>query len=469
MIRNVEVERDEQNVDNLLEMIEAELKERRFEDVVKLEHSPNPDPWLLQFILSDLEITREDLYEMKTLLNFGELNQIHGIQAPQLHYSKWIPRTPLHTNDDSVDFFNKISERDYLIHHPYESFAASVESFIYSAAEDPKVLAIKMVLYRTNEEGSIIPSLIRAAEQGKQVVCVVELKARFDEEKNINWASKLEAAGVHVVYGVVGLKTHSKLTLVVRNEVQGIKSYAHIGTGNYHSQTARFYTDLSLLTADSRLTDEVIQVFNFLTGRSLKKDYQHLLVAPLNMKVQFLSFIEREIKNHKKGGPARIVVKCNNLEDHDICKALYKASQAGVNIDLMIRGICTLKPGVKGLSENIRVLSIVDRFLEHSRIFYFANGKEVLHEGDVYIGSADWMYRNLLGRVEVITPIYDEYLKKKALKIIEILFSDQKQAWEMNSSGQYTRRTSANSQEKSAQEKLMDYVFEQKKKERGMG
>lgn len=452
--RNIDVERNEENFDDLLQMIEEELRERKFEDVVKLEHGPNPDDWLLKFIMNELDLMEHDLYQMDSEIDYAGLKPIWSINRPQLQYPQWNPLVPSELMEEG-DIFRSISQKDILVHHPYESFSASVERLIRTASEDPKVLAIKMTLYRTPEESSIGQSLIKAADLGKQVVCLVELKARFDEKRNIAWATRMEDAGIHVVYGVMGLKTHCKVLLIVRQEADGLKTYIHIGTGNYHPVTARSYTDVGLFTADKVISEDVIALFNYLTGRSLKKDYRKLLVAPINMKKIFLENIQREIENKKQGNEAHIIVKCNNLEDHDLVNVLYAASGAGVKIDLIIRGICTLRPGVKDLSSNIRVVSIVDQLLEHSRIFYFRNGSLDPAKGDFYIGSADWMYRNLLARVEVITPIDEQSLKSKLWETLDLNLKCPNNAWNMQSDGSYQRASALGAKTNSAQRELM--------------
>jgi polyphosphate kinase len=365
------------------------------------------------------------------------------LNVPKLRFEPWTPVNPPQLADEDADMFNVIHQGDVLVHLPYESYTASVERFIRSAAADPKVLAIKMTVYRTGENSAIIPSLIRAAESGKQVACLVELKARFDEERNIHIASALEKAGVHVVYGIVGLKTHSKVVLVVRQDTDGIRSYVHLGTGNYHPVTAKLYTDLGLFTCDPGITHDAVELFHYLTGRSLKRDYHKLLVAPVNMKSRFMEMIDREIEHQQAGRPARIVAKMNSLEDRKVCRALYRASQAGVKIDLIIRGFCTLRPGVEGLSETIRVQSVIGRFLEHSRIFYFRNGREDELEGQFFIGSADWMYRNLEHRVEAIAPVEQRLLRERLWQILQIMLNDHRSAWDMRPDGSYVQRKPA--------------------------
>jgi polyphosphate kinase len=439
--RNADVERDEEDAEDLLVMIEQELRERRFASAVRLEHLSSPDPWMLQFLKQELELTDEDVYEMPAELDFTSLKVISDLNLPELKYEPWTPCVPPFLAEETTDIFSHIRGQDVLLHHPYESFAAGVERFIREAAMDPKVLAIKMTVYRTGQDSPFMNILTRAAEAGKQVVCLVELKARFDEQRNILWAQALEKAGVHVVYGIVGLKTHTKMALVVRQEADGVRCYAHIGTGNYHVQTAKLYTDLSLLTARPEITDEVVELFNYLTGRSMKRQYEKLLVAPVNMKERFVGMIEREAEHKKAGRPAHIIAKMNSLEMKSICRALYDASQTGLDIDLIVRGFCCLKPGVKGLSETIRVMSVIGRFLEHSRIFYFRNGAADPVDGEFYIGSADWMYRNLLARVEVITPILDRALRERLWEIIQIMQNDKRQAWDMRADGTYTQRT----------------------------
>lgn len=441
LTRNADITRDEEDAEDLLEMIEEELRLRRFAEVVRLEHGPNPDPWMLKFLMEELELTDEDIYEVQEELDYNGLAFLGDLPLPQLRYEPWAPVVPLaFTDEDPTQIFNVIRHHDQLVHHPYESFSATVEKFIRAAAEDPKVLAIKMTLYRTGDNSPFIKSLIRAAEMGKQVVCLVELKARFDEERNIYWAQSLENAGVHVVYGIVGLKTHAKTALVVRQEADGLRCYAHIGTGNYNVTTSRFYTDLGLLTAREELTSELVQFFHYLTGRSLKADYKHLLVAPVNMFSRFKQMIEREADNAKAGKPSLIIAKMNNMEENDISHAIYKASQAGVSVEMIVRGFCCLRPGVKGMSEKVRVISTIGRFLEHSRVFYFRNGAADPVDGEFFIGSADWMYRNLHARVECVVPILDRALKEKIWEALQSYLKDQRQTWDMNSDGNYTQR-----------------------------
>jgi polyphosphate kinase len=437
--RNADVERDEEDAEDLLEMIEEELRARRFARVVRLEHGPNPDPWMLQFLVQELELRDTDVYELPGELDFTDLKQLLDLPLPKLRAEPWNPITPAALADD-VDIFSVIRSGDLLLHHPYESFVASVERFISAAVDDPRVLAIRMSLYRTGDDSPFIHKLIEAAEQGKQVVCLVEVKARFDEQRNIQVAQRLEKAGVHVVYGIVGLKTHCKTAVVVRKESDGLRCYAHIGTGNYHVGTARLYTDLGLLTANPQYTQDIVELFNYLTGRSLKRDYTKLLVAPVTMKKRFIEMIDREIAHAKAGRPAQIIAKMNSLEDQKIIQSLYRASAAGVKIDLIVRGFCCLRPQVPGLSENIRVISVIGRFLEHSRIFYFRNAAADPLDGQFFIGSADWMYRNLSSRVEAVTPIEPRPLRERLWQIISIMLADKRQAWDMHPDGSYIQR-----------------------------
>ncbi|MGE3680692.1 MAG: polyphosphate kinase 1 [Bdellovibrionales bacterium] len=438
--RNADIETDDEDAEDLLELIEEEVKQRRFAEVVRLEHGPSPDPWLLDFLMDELDLTADDVYEYPVAMEYKNLSPVANLNFPHLKFRPWNPVTISPLADESASIFSILRGTDILVHLPYESFTTSVERFIVSAANDPAVVAIKMTLYRTNEESPIVNALIRAAEAGKQVVCLVELKARFDEERNIHWAQAMEKAGVHVVYGIVGLKTHAKLALVVRRERDEFRSYVHIGTGNYHSQTAKVYTDMGLLTSRAELTNEVVQVFHYLTGRSLKTDYNHLLVAPINMKSRFLEMIQQEAENARNGRPSGIFIKCNSLEDRNMIEALYAASQAGVSVRLIVRGFCCLRPGVTSLSENIQVISIVGPFLEHSRVFYFRSAAAHEIEGRFFIGSADWMSRNLLGRVEVVVPVEDRSAREKIWESLQILLNDRRLAWDMDADGSYRLR-----------------------------
>jgi polyphosphate kinase len=367
--------------------------------------------------------------------------------------------------EDGDDFFSIIRKRDLFVHHPYHSFSGTVQRFITQAADDPDVLAIKMTLYRTSGDSPIVNALIKAAENGKQVAVLVELKARFDEENNILWARKLEQAGVHVVYGIIKLKTHTKIVLVVRQEEKQIRRYVHIGTGNYNPKTARIYTDLGLLSCREDLGADLTDLFNFLTGYSRQRSYRKLLVAPVNLRDRMTGMIRREIEHCRQGNTGRIVAKMNSLVDPKIIATLYEASQAGVQIDLIVRGICCLRPGVVGVSDNIRVISIVGRFLEHSRIYYFYN------QGDeeVYIGSADWMRRNLDRRVEAITPVEDPEIIKDLQEILAIMMADNRQAWELQPDGRYIQRQPEDAKEQCAQKIFMEMAKESAKEAAGRG
>lgn len=444
--RNADVEQDEEDAEDLLELIEQQLRERRFGQTVRLEVDAQPSPAMTQFLMEELELDESDTYLMPALLDYTDLRPITDLPLPALKYEPWTPVVPPRLADEEADIFSIIRSGDVLVHHPYESFSASVEKFIRAAARDPKVIAIKQTLYRTSADSPFIPELIRAAESGKQVVCLVELKARFDEERNIHVAQALEKAGIHVVYGLIGLKTHTKTSLVVRHEADTMRVYAHIGTGNYNSKTANLYTDLGLFTCNQEITSDLVEMFHFLTGRSQIKDFRKLLIAPINMKRRFVELIDREIAQTQawkaRGGEAddparpRIIAKMNSLEDRGVCRKLYDASRAGVRIQLIVRGFCCLIPGVRGMSENITVQSVIGRFLEHSRIYYFHNSGN----GEYYIGSADWMYRNLNDRVECITPILEPALQQRLRQILEVMLEDRRQAWDLGSNGVYVQR-----------------------------
>lgn len=471
--RNAEVERDDEDeVDDLLEMIAEELKQRRFAEVVRLEHGPEPDPWMLRFLMDELELTDAEVYEVPSLLDYTELKPIADLPLAQFKYEPWAPVAPPQLLDERENIFSVIRAGDLLVHHPYESFGLSVERFVKQAAEDPKVLAIKMTLYRTGDDSPFIPLLIRAAERGKQVVVLIELQARFDEERNIHWAQELENAGVHVVYGVIGLKTHAKVALVIRQDRDQIRSYVHFGTGNYHRETAKVYTDVGLFTCKPDFTEDAVELFHFLTGRSLQRNYRKLLVAPINMKDLFIDKIRREAEHAKAGRPARIIAKCNSLEDSNVGRALYEASLAGVKVELIIRGFCCLRPHVSGMSDNIRVISVIGRFLEHSRIFFFQNGNEDPLAGDYFIGSADWMYRNLLARVETVVPIEARENRERLWEIFDIMLKDRRQAWEMEPDGSYKQYKPANSAEEvGTHKRFMDLTIkraQEAKREQGI-
>ena len=442
--RNAALEIEDDEVDDLLEQVEAELRLRRFASALRLQVNPDPPRELLRFITEELDLTDADVYHRPGPLAFVDLFQIASVNRPDLKFPPYTPAVPPALRSEE-DIFSVIRRRDVLVHHPYESFEHSVERFIEEAAQDPGVLAIKQTIYRTTRDSPFIDSLIAAAENGKQVACLVELRARFDEERNVTFARQLEKAGVHVAYGVVGLKTHSKCSLVVRREraedAPGhvIRSYCHLGTGNYHPATAQLYTDLGLLTCDPALTADVIALFNALTGHAAEHTYNELLVAPTHMRARFNQLIDREIDHAANRRPARILAKMNSLEDRKICQRLLEASQAGVQVTLIVRGFCSLRPGVPGVSDNIEVISVVGRLLEHSRIFGFANGHHDPAEADYYIGSADWMYRNLDTRVEAITPVKDPAARASLWEILDVTLRDRRNAWRMRPDGGYDR------------------------------
>lgn len=436
--RSADIGEVSDDVEERLDIVEEELRLRRVAPVVRLEWVGESTP-TLDFLEEQLELSKLDIYNVPKNIAFHSMNEIANLPIQKLRYPAHNPKTPQILKESGRDMFSLMREKDFLVHHPYESFSDSVVQMISQAIDDPKVLAIKMTLYRAGENNPIIPLLIRAATEGKQVVAVIELKARFDEARNIHWGEMLEEAGVHVVYGVIGNKIHCKSILVIREEDKGYRYYSHIGTGNYNPSTARLYTDLSLFTSDKKIGQELIEVFNYLTGLSGKKNYEQLLVAPVSMRKRFLDLIEKEITFASKGEPAHIMAKMNSLEDQEICEALYKASQAGVKVDLLVRGFCSLKPGLPVVSENIRVHSVIGRFLEHSRIFYFQSGAKTSEEGKFFIGSADWMYRNLNNRVELVVPISRASHRKELWRILQLGMNDRVRGWRLEPSGDYTR------------------------------
>lgn len=447
--RSSGIQKDDLDTVNLLQSIEADLKQRRFARVVRLEIEEQASPMLRRWLLDKLNLDPHDVFERPRGFSPGAIAELGDLDRPDLRHKPWKPVIPprlaqvvLSQPPDkaSAAFFATIRKQDVLVHHPYESFNASVERFIAAAASDPDVLTIKQTLYRTTPDSPFIESLVRAAENGKQVACLVELRARFDEGRNVRFARQLEKAGVHVAYGVVGLKTHCKTSLVVRKERHGLRCYAHLGTGNYHPKTAQLYTDCGLLTADPEITTDLVNLFNFLTGLAATQKYDTLLVAPFTMRAKFNGLIEREIELAKRGLPARVIVKVNSMEDRDMTERLYAASAAGVKVLIVCRGFCCLRPGVPGLSENIKVISVVGRFLEHSRIFHFSAGQDDPLDGDWYIGSADWMYRNLSNRVEVAVPVRDREARERLLRILDVHQGDMRFAWDLTPDGDYIRR-----------------------------
>ena len=461
--RNAITERDEDLADDLLVMIETELRERKFAPIVRLEVQKDMDPVHRGMLAAELGLDEaSEVFEVDGMMALRDLFQIVGVNRPDLHDP---PHHPLdHPKlSDKRSIFHIIREvGPILLQHPYESFATSVERFLLEASFDPKVLAIKMTLYRTSEDSKIIAYLVDAAQNGKQVTVVVELKARFDEAANIRWANRLEEAGIHVTYGVLGLKTHSKVILVVRRDYNGLRRYAHIGTGNYHAGTARLYSDLGLLTCDPAIGEDLTELFNYLTtGYVPKRLYRKLLPAPKMLKPALLAKIERESEHAKAGRPARIQFKMNALEDKDITAALYRASQAGVPVDLIIRDTCRLRPGIAGLSEQVRVVSIVGRFLEHTRIYHFLNGGAE----EYFIGSADCMKRNLESRVEVVTPVELPELQRELQQILDIQLNDRRDAWDMQSDGTYIQRMPGEGDDPRGSQQILIELAERRQKE----
>jgi polyphosphate kinase len=441
--------------DDLLQAVEDELRRRRFGEVVRVEVDAGMSREMREQLERALEAEHEDVFAIDGLLDLNDLWEIVKIPGfPELREKPWTPLTqprllPRESEDPNV--MAAMREGDILLHHPYDSFSSSVERLVEEAVSDPDVLAIKQTVYRTSDDSPLVPALIRAAERGKQAVCLVELKARFDERANITWARAMEEAGVHVVYGLPSLKTHAKCILIIRREGDGVRNYVHVGTGNYHPKTARLYTDFGLLTCDDRIGADVADMFNFLTGFARPRRYRQVLVAPAHLRDGILAEIERTIEAHREGKHARIALKMNSLVDRRCIRALYAASQAGVPVDLNIRGICCLRPGVPGVSENIRVVSIVGRFLEHSRIFAFERDRS----RTFYIGSADLMPRNLDTRVELLSPVRDESLRADLLDTLERCFADDSNAWELGQDGSWTRHTPQGPEPRNVQRELM--------------
>jgi polyphosphate kinase len=438
--RNSELDLDELEGEDLVESIAEGLKGRKFAQAVRLEHGPQPNPSIIRFLMEEVGLGEDDIYLSVTSLSHLAIKEVCEFGIPHLRYEPWNPVPPPQLNDEEANVFSIIRAGDVLVHHPYESFNGSVERFLRAAVDDPRVLSIKMTLYRAGDTSSLIPLLIKAAEKDKQVVCLIEVKASLDEARNIRHAQLLEDAGVHVMYGIVGLKTHAKLILIARQENDAIRSYGHISTGNYNSTTARVYTDLGLFTCDKGICDEMVELFHYLTGRSLKRDYERLLVAPMTLKERLLALIEGEITNHQRGLPAHIIIKANSLEDTATCRALTRAAQAGVPVDLIIRGICCLRPVAKDGACTPRVVSIVGRFLEHSRIYYFRGGAEDPLGGPLYISSADPMYRNLHRRVEVAVPINDLQARLRCWEVLSAALHDSVAGWDLLPNGQYVIR-----------------------------
>ena len=442
--RDADFDVEEDEAGDLLSAIEQELRRRRFGSAVRLEVEEGMPEAVRDFILDGIGLRPDDLYAIPGILDATCFWQLATLDLPELRDPPWTPVVPArlipHDEGETADVFAAIRQGDILVHHPYESFGASVERFIAQAADDPDVLTIKMTLYRTSGDSPIVRDLIRAADQGKQVVVLVEIKARFDEEANIVWARKLEEAGAHVVYGLVGLKTHSKISLVVRREGTGLRRYVHLGTGNYNQKTARIYIDLGLLTCRPELGADATDLFNYLTGLSRQHLFRRLLLAPVSLRARLRELIDREAEHARAGGAARIVVKCNAVVDPELIEALYRASQAGVEIECIIRGICSLNPGIPGVSDRIRVRSIVGEFLEHSRIYGFLNGGRQ----EWYTGSADLMERNLDRRIEAVFPIEDLEAQARIAEIIEVMLADDRRSWQLGADGTWRRTEEIN-------------------------
>jgi polyphosphate kinase len=441
--------------DDLLQAVEDELRRRRFGEVVRVEVGAGMDPTMRRMLTEALGAEEEDVFAAEGLLDLKDAMELLKVPGhPELRDPPWTPVTQPRLQADDREEPNVMAAMrrgDVLVHHPYDSFSTSVERLVQEAVSDPQVLAIKMTVYRTSDDTPLVPALIRASERGKQAVCLVELKARFDERANITWARALEEAGVHVVYGLPSLKTHTKCVLIVRREGEGVRHYVHVGTGNYHPKTARLYTDFGLLTCDDRIGADVADMFNFLTGFGRPRRYREVLVAPAHLRDGILAEIERTVAAHQEGRRARIMLKMNSLVDRRCIMALYRASQAGVPVEINVRGICCLKPGVPGVSDNIRVTSVVGRFLEHSRIYAFERDEDCT----VYIGSADLMPRNLDTRVELLAPVRDSALRADLVDTLERCLADDTNAWELGPEGDWTRRQPMGPEPRSVQRELM--------------
>ncbi|WP_435093346.1 polyphosphate kinase 1 [Halorubrum sp. N11] len=438
--RNAEVRRNEEVAEDLIDMVEEVLEQRRFATVVRLEVDADMPDESLSILRDQLDVDDQEVFHRAGPIDFEDFFELTELARPDLKLPAWTPQKhprlgPITSDaqDGSVDIFDEIRNGDILAHHPYHSFEGTVQQFLHAAANDPDVLAVKAAIYRTASDSKVIQSLIDAADNGKQVAVMVELKARFDEKNNLEWVRQLEEEGIHVAYGTVGLKTHTKTALVVRQEDDGVKLYSHVGTGNYHSGTAKGYSDLGLLTADRDIGLDLTKVFNFFTGPTLDDRFRKLLIAPVTMRERFTEMVRREAEHARAGRRARIVVKVNGLEDPSMVAELYRASMAGVDIDLIVRDICRLRPGIDGLSETVTVHSIVGRFLEHARIFYFENAGDP----EWYTGSADWMTRNLDYRVEAVTPVEDTRLRRQLRFVLEASVTDNRRRWVMQSDGSY--------------------------------
>ncbi len=491
LTRNAEISRDEEVAEDLIEMIEDVLEQRRFASVVRMEIESDANPYIRETLQEQLELGDPEIYHLDGPIDYRDFATLTELDRPELKREPWSPRSHPRLSDGHGSVFDEsgaehdrsifadIRESDILLHHPYHDFGETVQRFLTEAANDPQVLAVKAAIYRTASDSEVIQSLIEAADNGKQVAVMVELKARFDEQNNLEWVRRLEENGIHVAYGTLGLKTHSKTALVVRSEGDGVTLYSHVGTGNYHSGTAKRYVDLGVLTADRDIGQDLVTLFNSFTGPGLDKEFRKLLVAPVTMREKFTQYIRREAKYAQAGQPARIVVKVNSLEDGAIVEELYRAAMAGVEIDLVVRDICRLRPGLDGISENVSVHSVVGRFLEHSRIFYFENGARAEDPGAVatasegghpeyYIGSADWMTRNLDNRVEAVTPVEDPRLRRELKFNLDLILADNVQRWAMNPDGSYgQQQPEEGEQQVSTQETLMRKTTQTVETDRG--
>ncbi len=468
--RNEDLEVEEDDAENLLQALEKELMRRRFGPPVRLEVEESIDPYVLDLLVRELKVTEAEVYPLPGPLDLTGLSGIAAaLERPELKYPKFVAGTHRDLAEvesaSAPDIFAALRERDVLLHHPYDSFSTSVQAFLEQAAADPDVLAIKQTLYRTSGDSPIVDALIDAAESGKQVLVLVEIKARFDEQANIKWARKLEEAGCHVVYGLVGLKTHCKLSLVVRQEGETLRRYAHVGTGNYHPKTARRYEDLGLLTADPQVGADLSDLFNRLSGYSRRETYRRLLVAPTSLRDGLVSRIRQEIAHHRAGRPAYVRMKVNSIVDETVCDALYRASMAGVPVDVWVRGICALRPGVPGLSDNIRVRSVLGRFLEHSRVFCFGAGGEP----EVWLGSADMMHRNLDRRIEALVRVIDPTHRASLDRLLELGMSDGTASWHLGPDGEWTRHAYVTDGETAGQPlpNVQEMLIEGRRRKRG--
>jgi polyphosphate kinase len=449
--RNAEVRRNEAAAEDLVNRIERVIHERRFATVVRVEVEHGMPDRAREVIQEELEVDDHEVLELDGPLDFRPFADFLELDRPELKRDEWTPK--LHPRlPDSRNVFEEIRRKDVLVHHPYHAFGGTVQRFLDAAATDPDVLAIKAAIYRTARDSQVIESLIEAARNGKQVAVMVELKARFDEENNLRWVKRLEEEGIHVAYGTLGYKTHTKTSLVVREEDDGVQLYSHVGTGNYHSETAKQYEDLGLLTADPDVGHDLVRLFNYFTGHSLHDDYRKLLIAPTNMRARMVEAIRREAEHAREDKDAQIAAKMNRLEDPRMVRELYEASMAGVDVDLVVRDICRLRPGLEGVSETVSVRSVVGRFLEHSRVFRFANGGDPAY----FLGSADWMTRNLDNRVEALAPVEDRDLQQYLDDVLETMFADNRRAWELQADGSYVQQTPDGDTVVDVQQRLME-------------